>query len=74
MKLHRTEEKMKSSMRIAEIEAYAEKTFGSADKARSWMQQNNFALGGTPISKLDTKNGADEVMKILEAIARGGVV
>jgi uncharacterized protein (DUF2384 family) len=65
---------MKSSMRIAEIEAYAEKIFGSADKARSWMQQNNFALGGTPVSKLGTNNGVNDVRKILEAIARGGVV
>lgn len=65
---------MSNSIRIAEIEAYAEEVFGSFDMARRWMYQNNIALGRTPISILNTKIGAAEVMKILESIAKGGVV
>jgi len=69
-----TEAKMNNSIRIVEIEAYAEEVFGSSDKARRWMRQNNIALGCTPILRRDTEMGADEVMKILESIAKGGVV
>jgi putative toxin-antitoxin system antitoxin component (TIGR02293 family) len=69
-----TEAKVSSSIRIAEIEAYAEDVFGSLEIARRWMHQNNIALGRTPISMLDTETGAAEVMKILESIAKGGVV
>jgi putative toxin-antitoxin system antitoxin component (TIGR02293 family) len=59
--------------RIALIESEAEAVFGSADLAKRWMLEPNVALGEAPLSFLDTDTGADEVRKILAAIAYGGV-
>lgn len=42
--------------------------------ARQWLNQVNHVLGHTPMSMLDTDEGVSEVMKILTAIATGGVV
>lgn len=60
--------------RLAIIEDAAEKVFGSADMAKTWMMRKNLALGDTPLSMLDTETGAGEVRKVLAAIAYGGVV
>lgn len=59
--------------RIALIESEAEDVFGSANLAKRWMLEPNLALGEAPLSFLDTDTGADEVRKILAAIAFGGV-
>lgn len=57
-----------------EVLAEAEKVFGSFDLAMGWLQKKNKALANTPISLLDTDNGVGEVLKLLSAIANGGVV
>jgi uncharacterized protein (DUF2384 family) len=62
------------SARIADIDATAENVFGDLERAKQWMHQNNLALGGTPISRMDTEEGVAEVRKILSSIAYGGVV
>jgi putative toxin-antitoxin system antitoxin component (TIGR02293 family) len=59
--------------RIALIEAEAEGVFDSSDLAKRWMLEPNLALGESPLSLLDTDTGADEVRKVLAAIAYGGV-
>jgi len=59
--------------RIASVEAEAEKVFDSSELARRWMLEPNLALGEAPLSFLDTDTGADEVRKVLAAIAYGGV-
>lgn len=59
--------------RIALIEADAEEVFGAPDLAKRWMLEPNLALGEPPLSLLDTDTGADEVRKVLAAIAYGGV-
>jgi putative toxin-antitoxin system antitoxin component (TIGR02293 family) len=59
--------------RIALIEAEAEAVFGAPDLARRWMLEPNLALAEAPLSLLDTDTGADEVRKVLAAIAYGGV-
>lgn len=59
--------------RIALIEAEAEEVFVSPDLAKRWMLEPNLALGEPPLSLLDTDTGADEVRKVLAAIAYGGV-
>jgi putative toxin-antitoxin system antitoxin component (TIGR02293 family) len=59
--------------RIALIDAEAEDVFGAPDLARRWMLEPNLALGEPPLSLLDTDTGADEVRKVLAAIAYGGV-
>lgn len=64
----------RQSVRIAEIEAEADSTFGSLSMARNWMVQENAALGCAPISMLASDRGADEVRKVLAAIAYGGGV
>lgn len=58
--------------RIALIEAEAEDVFASPDLAKSWMLQPNLILGEPPLSLLDTDIGADEVRKVLMAVAYGG--
>lgn len=60
--------------RIALLKAEAERVFTSPDLAKSWMLEPNVALGESPLSLLDTETGADEVRKVLVAIACGGVV
>lgn len=60
--------------RLAIIENTAEKVFGSAEMAKQWLMQKNLALGGTPLSLLDTETGAGEVRKVLASIAYGGAV
>jgi putative toxin-antitoxin system antitoxin component (TIGR02293 family) len=60
--------------RIALIEAEAEEVFASPDLAKRWMLEPNLALGEPPLLLLDTDTGADEVRKVLAAIAYGGVV
>jgi len=59
--------------RIAAIEAEAEDVFGTPEKTKSWMLKNHMTLGNTPLSKLDTDIGANEVRRVLNAIAYGGV-
>lgn len=58
--------------RIALVEAEAEDVFDSQDLAKRWMLEVNAALGDAPLSLLDTDTGADEVRKLLAAIAYGG--
>ncbi|MBU1776192.1 MAG: MbcA/ParS/Xre antitoxin family protein [Gammaproteobacteria bacterium] len=60
--------------RFEAISADAEIVFGSAEKARSWMFQNNADLRSTPMSKLNTETGTDEVRKVLASITCGGAV
>lgn len=60
--------------RMADIKAYAESVFGDSEKAHGWLTDRNLALGDTPLSMLATETGAKEVMKVLSAIATGGVV
>lgn len=64
----------KRCVRLESIVADAEMVFGSAEKARKWMLQNNVALCGTPISLLNTDIGAEEVRKALASISFGGVI
>ena len=58
--------------RIAVIEAEAEDVFGTPEKTKSWMLKNHMTLGNTPLSLLDTDIGANEVRRVLNAIAYGG--
>ena len=58
--------------RIAVIEAEAEGIFGTPEKTKSWMLKNHMTLGNTPLSLLDTDIGANEVRRVLNAIAHGG--
>jgi hypothetical protein len=60
--------------RIIEIGKVAKEVFGSSAKARRWLRLNNIALGGTPVSMLDTETGKKEVLKVLGSIASGGAV
>ena len=60
--------------RIALIEHEAAKVFGSIDKAKDWLENENNALGTTPNALLETEAGAVEVRKVLMSIAYGGVV
>ena len=60
--------------RLAMIEDTANKVFGSAELAKSWLMRKNLAFGDSPLSMLDTETGAGEVRKVLASIAYGGAV
>lgn len=60
--------------RIGVIERLAEEVFGDAELANDWLQTRNAGLGDvSPLSMLDTEIGRDEVSRVLNAIAYGGV-
>lgn len=59
-------------IRIYRIEKLAEDVFGNGDDAREWLRTENLGLGSAPLSMLDTDLGAQEVSRILHAIAYGG--
>lgn len=54
--------------------AEAERVLGDAEKAKRWLNQKNLALGSTPTAMLVTEAGTNEVRKVLNAIAYGGIV
>ncbi len=56
--------------RIRRVEKLAEDVFGDRENARKWTE--NLALGGSPLSLLDTDLGEQEVSRALNAIAYGG--
>jgi putative toxin-antitoxin system antitoxin component (TIGR02293 family) len=59
-------------IRVARIFADALETFGSRDKALTWMRRASAALGGeAPIDLLDTEEGARLVESLLGRIAHG---
>lgn len=60
--------------RLALIVNAAEKIFGNAEMARSWMLRKHLVLNEAPLSMLDTGTGGDEVRKVLVSIAYGGAV
>ncbi len=60
--------------RVLAITAEAENVFGDAAKAKRWLNQKNLALDNTPLTLLATEAGTNEVRKVLNAIAYGGVV
>ena len=60
--------------RIYRTEKLAEDVFGDGDGARRWLTTESLGLEGSPLSMLDTDLGAQEVSRVLYAIAYGGVV
>lgn len=59
-------------VRLARIAALAEETLGAREKAARWLTAANRALGGeTPLSRLDTDLGAEEVESVLLRLAHG---
>lgn len=60
--------------RIAMIMAEATAVFGSAERAKQWLNRRHLILGVTPLSMLDTEAGAYEVSAMLATIAAGDAV
>lgn len=59
-------------IRVAKVIALAEETFGSPDKAKAWLRRETGPLGGvSPMSLLDTTEGAAQVEQLLNRIAYG---
>ena len=59
-------------MRLGEITRRAEETFGNAKAAREWLTAENLALGGAPLSLVDTEAGAAQVRRVLATLNYGG--
>jgi len=59
-------------MRLGEITRRAEETFGEARAAREWLTAENLALGGPPLSLIDTEAGAAQVRRVLATLNFGG--
>lgn len=58
--------------RVARITHHASEVLGSLPKARTWLQQQNRALGGkTPVSQLDTEIGERQVEELLNRVNYG---
>jgi putative toxin-antitoxin system antitoxin component (TIGR02293 family) len=60
-------------LRLGDIARRAEATFGSTKAAREWLTAKNLALGGTPLSLIDTEAGAAQVRRVLATLDYGGV-
>ena len=56
------------------VEAAAIEAFEDSDLARDWLRRANIVLGTSPIEYLNAGNDENAVLKILHAIAYGGVV
>jgi putative toxin-antitoxin system antitoxin component (TIGR02293 family) len=60
-------------VRLADVIRLAEETLGGRAAGTRWLKTPNLGLGdATPLSMLDTEPGAQEVRRILTAIAHGG--
>ena len=67
-----TAEQSDRLLRAARVIADAEETFGSKDKAATWLRRPTTALGGEkPMTLLDTTEGAHQVALLLVRIAQG---
>jgi putative toxin-antitoxin system antitoxin component (TIGR02293 family) len=67
-----TPEQSGKVIRVARVFAEALETFGSRDKALTWMRRGCAVLGGkAPIDLLDTDEGAGLVESLLGRIAHG---
>jgi putative toxin-antitoxin system antitoxin component (TIGR02293 family) len=67
-----TAEQSDRLMRAARVIAAAEETFGSQQKAATWLRRPTTALDGeTPLSLLDTSEGALQVETLLGRIGHG---
>ncbi|WP_029074062.1 type II RES/Xre toxin-antitoxin system antitoxin [Kaistia adipata] len=67
-----TSEQSDRLMRAARVIAAAEETFGSQQKAATWLRRPTAALDGeTPLSLLDTSEGALQVETLLGRIGHG---
>lgn len=67
-----TPEQSEKVIRVARVLAEALETFGSRDKALTWMRRGCTVLGGkAPIDLLDTDEGAGLVECLLGRIAHG---
>jgi len=59
-------------VRVARVIAAAEETFGSREKAGTWLRRPPTALAGeSPLDLLDTDEGAREVETLLGRVAHG---
>jgi putative toxin-antitoxin system antitoxin component (TIGR02293 family) len=59
-------------LRLGDIARRAEHTFGNAKAARDWLTAENLALGGSPLSLIDTEAGAAQVRRVLATLDYGG--
>ncbi len=67
-----TPEQSDRLVRVARVLAAAEETFGSREKAGTWLRRTTTALAGErPLELLDTDEGAREVETLLGRIAHG---
>ena len=67
-----TPEQSDRLVRVARVIAAAEETFGSREKAGTWLRRPTIALAGeSPLDLLDTDEGAREVETLLGRVAHG---
>jgi putative toxin-antitoxin system antitoxin component (TIGR02293 family) len=67
-----TPEQSDRLVRVARVIAAAEETFGSREKAGTWLRRPTTALAGeSPLDLLDTDEGAREVETLLGRVAHG---
>ena len=59
-------------LRLGRIASLAEQVLGRREKAVAWLRKPNKALGGaSPLDRLDTDIGAEQVEQVISRIAHG---
>ena len=67
-----TPEQSDRVVRLSRIVVLAQETFGSADKAATWLRRKTKVLAGeAPLTMLDTEPGAHQVEVLLGRITHG---
>jgi putative toxin-antitoxin system antitoxin component (TIGR02293 family) len=66
-----TAEESERILRLAQALVTATEVLGTIEKARRWLLKDNFVLGATPLSLLDTQVGAQLVLDELGRIDHG---
>ena len=59
--------------RLGRLAALAQDVLGTRAKASAWLHTDNRSLGATPLSRLDTDLGAEEVESVLLRLSHGVV-
>jgi hypothetical protein len=57
-----------------EVLAGALETFGTPEKANSWLNKHHLILGMSPTEYLNAGGSKEDILKILNAISHGGPV
>ncbi len=56
---------------VADLEAYAVRVFGDAERAKQWLESPHRLLGDTPAHRANQPDGLEQVVAVLLKIEHG---